>query len=193
MMTIKITLGRPSALALAIVALQAACSGRDSRARAEGGSIDRTAFSSPTVISTAAPGVQVTRTDGRSVAEAAVYRLTEENFAAFMSAAESLSALERRDPQVHDYLSVGVSNAGTPDAEAGRQWLAANAKARHAIESAGLKVGDYYVASISIANAEQFLNHPKSVAPTPSLARNARLLQSHGQDLAHLRALGARR
>jgi hypothetical protein len=140
-----------------------------------------------------APGVQVTQTDGRSVAEAGVYRLTEENFAAFMVAAENLTDLERHDPEIRQYLGVSVSNAGAPDAEAGRHWLVANARVRHAIETAGLKVGDYYVASISIANAEQFLNHPKSVTPTPSLARNARLLQSHGQDLARLRALGARR
>jgi hypothetical protein len=68
----------------------------------------------------------------------------------------------------------------------------ANAKARDAIESSGMTVADYYVASISIANAEQFLNHPKSVAATPALARNARLLQSHGRDLARLHAMRAR-
>ena len=187
-MTIKITLRRRSALALiGLAGLQAACSGKDSRAQAEGGSLDPGAMRH--TASPGSPGVRVTRTDGASVTEAAIFRLTEKNFGAFMAAAESLVALERRDPAVRAYLAVNISDAGTPGAEAGRNWLIANAKARHAIESSGMSVTDYYIASISVSEAERFLNHPKSVPVTPALARNAKLLQSHGQDLAHLRSL----
>jgi hypothetical protein len=193
-MTIKITLRQRSALALiGLAGLQAACSGKDSRARAEGGSVDLGAKRRTAAAAfPGAPGVRVTRTDSRSITEARVYRLTTQNFAAFMVAAERLAALERRDPDVRAYLAVNISDAGAPDAEAGRNWLVANAKARHAIESSGMTVADYYVASISVADAERFLNHPKSVPETPALARNARLLQSHGRDLARLRALRAR-
>lgn len=190
-MTIKITLRRRFALALlGLAGVQAACSGRDSRAQAEDGSVDlgATRYTRASAVP-GSPGVRVTRTDGASVTEAAVFRLTEKNFGAFMAAAESLVALERRDPEVRAYLAVNISDAGAPDAEAGRNWLIANAKARHAIESSGMTVADYYVASISVADAERFLNHPKSVPVTPALARNAKLLQAHGQDLAHLRSL----
>lgn len=193
-MTIKITRGCGVALALAgFAGFQAACSGRDSRAYAEGGSVDAGVTVQTAAIAAAvAPGVHVTRTDGKSVTDAAVCRLTEETFAAFMTAAESLAALERRDPQVRGYLTANISDAGSPGEDAGRKWLAANDQARRAIAASGLTVTDYYVASISIASAERFLNHPKSVPTTPALARNARLLQSHGRDLVRLHALRAR-
>lgn len=193
-MTIKITLRRRATLALVgFAGLQAACSGRDWRARAEGGSVDAGVTVQTAAIAAAiTPGVHVTRTDGKSVTDAAVYRLTEQTFAAFMTAAESLASLERRDPGVRDYLAANISDAGAPGADAGRKWLEANDAARRAITATGLTVTDYYVASISIASAERFLNHPKSVPTTPALARNARLLQSHGRDLVRLHALRAR-
>ncbi len=192
-MTIKITLGSRCALTLiAVAGLLAACSGRDSQARAEDGSVDAGATLAPARTATSgAPGVHVTRTDARSVADAGAFLLTDEKLAAFMIAAESLAALQRRDPDVRAYLDVRISDAGVSGADAGRKWLEANEKAGRAIGASGLTVSDYYVASIAVANAERFLNHPKSVRATRALARNARLLQSHGRDLARLHALRA--
>ena len=116
-----------------------------------------------------------------------MFRLTPANLAAFMRAADTLAALERSDSGVRAYLNVRVSDAGSLDAEAGRLWLESNPRVRNAITGSGLSVQDYYVAAIAMAAAERFLNHPKAAPVTPSLARNALLLQRHGRDLARLR------
>ena len=189
-MTIKITPSWRLALALmGFVGVEAACSGGGSTARAEDGVLDDEALQTTAISGTGGPGVHVTRTDGRSVIEAASYRLTEDRFDAFMAAAEGLAALEQQDSVVRDYLDVAVTDAGAPDAEIGRNWLEANVKARAAITQAGLTVREYYVASIAVAQADRFLRAPRSAPRTPVLLKNAKLLKSHASDLARLREL----
>jgi len=186
--TIKITPVLRVALALACaVVVQSACSRSDAE-RTAAGSVDSEALSITAVVASA-PGVHVTRTDGRSIRKAMAFRLTPTNLAAIMRAADTVAALARGDSTVRSYLSVTISEAGSPDAEAGRTWLEANQKVRDAIQTSGLSVQDYYVGAIAIAAAERFLNHPKSTPLTPPLARNALLLQTHGSDLARLRHL----
>lgn len=188
-MAIKITRWCLLALAAAgTLALDTACSGHSS-AGAEDGTVDAGALESSAMTNTAAPGVHVTRTDGRSVAEAATYQLTERRFASYLAAAERLAALEQQDSIVRDYLDVDVSDAGSTDAEAGRAWLEANEKARRAITGAGLTVHEYYVASIAVGQAERFLRAPRSAPRTPALLKNARLLRAHASDVARLREL----
>lgn len=186
-MTMKIT---PTwLLALALVATAAVACARSEAERTEAGSLDAAGLTTNSIVIATAPGVHVTSTDGRSIRKAMAYRLTPANLAAFMRAAEGLATLERGDSAVRAYLTATVSDAGPIDAEAGRTWLEANQKVRDAIAASGLSVQDYYVASIAVATAERFLNHPKTTPLTPALARNAQLLQSHGSDLARLHQL----
>jgi hypothetical protein len=177
------------ALTLVSAALAASACSRSDAERTASGLVDAAAANTMDVVAAAAPGVQITRTDGRSLRKATMFRLTPTNLEAFMRAAESLAALERNDSTVRAYLNVTVSDAGALDAEAGRRWLEANPKVHGAITSSGLSVQNYYVAAIAIAAAEQFLNHPKTVPVTPPLARNALLMQQHGRDLVRLRQL----
>jgi hypothetical protein len=191
--TIKITRALRIALALAgAVVVQSACSRSDAE-RTAAGSVDAAAIGaeamSTTMVVASAPGVHVTRTDGRSIRKAMAYRLTPTNLSAIMRAADTVAALARGDSAVRSYLNIAISDAGSPDAEAGRTWLEANQKVRDAIQTSGMSVQDYYVGAIAIAAAERFLNHPKSTPLTPPLARNALFLQSHGTDLARLRQL----
>jgi hypothetical protein len=196
--TIKITPTWRVALALAGAAVaQSACSRSDAERSAAGsvdarsvdaGPVDAEALSATAVVASA-PGVHVTRTDGRSLRKAMAFRLTPTNLAAIMRAADTVAALARGDSAVRAYLNVAISDAGSPDAEAGRTWLEANQEVRDAIRSSGMSVQDYYVGAIAIAAAERFLNHPKSTPLTPPLARNALFLQSHGSDLTRLRQL----
>jgi hypothetical protein len=193
-MSNRITPIWPVALTLAAVGgVLGACSSRASGERTANGTLDSTALERTTIATTAGPSVRVTRSDGRSVARAAQYQLTRETFAAFRAAAESLAALERRDPHVRDYLDVNVSDAGSPDADAGRKWLESNDKVSHAIAASGISVPEYYVASIAIASAERFLNTPWGASPPLALAKNARFLQAHRGDLARLHLLRERR
>jgi hypothetical protein len=197
--TIKITRRWHVALALAAAAaVQSACSRSDAErtaraARTASGSVDAGSVdaeeASTAVFVASAPGVHVTKTDGRSIRKAMAFRLTPAGLAAFMRAADTVAALARGDSVVRAYLNVTISDAGSIDAEAGRRWLEANQKVRDAIRTSGLSVEDYYVGAIAIATAERFLNHPKRTPLTPPLARNALLLQSHGSDLARLHQL----
>jgi len=189
-MTIKITPRQCVALVLVSAAVAASACSQSEAERTESGSVDASAAMATDIVATTAPGVQITRTDGRSLRKATTFRLTPANLAAFMRAADTLASLERSDSAVRDYLNVTISDAGSLDAEAGRRWLEANPKVRNAITASGLSVQDYYVAAIAIAAAERFLNHPKAAPVTPPLARNALLLQRHGRDLVHLRELG---
>jgi len=188
-MTMKITPTRWLALALVGTAAVASACARSEAERTEAGSLDAAGLTTNSIVIATTPGVHVTSTDGRSIRKAMAYRLTPANFAAFMRAAEGLATLERGDSAVRAYLTATVSDAGPIDAEAGRTWLEANQKVRDAIAASGLSVQDYYVASIAVATAERFLNHPKTTPLTPALARNAQLLQSHGSDLARLHQL----
>jgi len=189
-MTIKITPRQCVALALVSAAVAASACSKSEAERTESGSVDASAAMATDIVATTAPGVQITRTDGRSLRKATTFRLTPANLAAFMRAADTLASLERSDSAVRDYLNVTISDAGSLDAETGRRWLEANPKVRNAITASGLSVQDYYVGAIAIAAAERFLNHPKAAPVTPPLARNALLLQRHGRDLVHLRELG---
>jgi hypothetical protein len=178
-MTKKITRWSRAALMVAAVAGAASACSRSQAERTSSGDVDRT--SGMVVLATPAPGVQITRTDVSSVARAAAYRLTAQNFAAFMKAVDSVGTLARRDSAVRGYLAVSISDAGPANADAGLRWLRANAKVANAIQASGISVDDYYVASIAVVNAEHELLHPKA---TP--ADNAEFLRMHTEDLARL-------
>src|SRR5262249_6625255 len=124
-MTIKITPRQCIALALVSAAVAASACSRIEAERTEPGPVDASAAMT-------APGVQITRTDGRSLRKATTFRLTPANLAAFMRAADTLASLERSDSAVRDYLNVTISDAGSLDAEAGRRWLEVNPKVRNA-------------------------------------------------------------
>jgi hypothetical protein len=175
----KITPWCRAALGLAGSAVLALACSRSEAERSESG--DVAVRRASVVVATPAPGVQVTRTDVSSVARAATYRLTPRNFAAFMNAVDSVSALARRDSAVGAHLAVNVSDAGPANADAGLRWLQANARISSAIASAGMSVDDYFVASIAVTNAEHGLLHPK-----PTTDANAEFVRMHTEDLARL-------
>lgn len=179
----------PVLIVLCVALLANACSRDSGHQRTSSGSIDTSMLREGSFTPAAGPGIHVTRTDGKSVALATKYKLTNDNFTRFVRAADSLSALESRDPGVRDYVTKNLSDAGAREPDAGVKWLKANANVNNAIVSSGLSVPDYFVAGIAIASAERFMNDPKAAPPTPTLTDNANFLRAHTSDLDHLRAL----
>lgn len=177
------------ATALTTMATLAACSSGSNGEHSAGGSVDSAVTRTTSITPAAGPGVQVTRTDGASVTKATEYKLTNDNFAHFMAAADSIVALEGRDSTARTYLSQSIADAGSTDADAGLRWLESNGDLSNAINSAGISPRDYFVASIAIAAAERFMNDPKAAPPTPTLTANAAFLKSHTADLERLAAL----
>jgi hypothetical protein len=179
--------------AMAASAVLAACSNSRSAAnqanqRSAAGALDTAALRTNGAPAAAGPGVQVTRTDSKSVSRATQFELTPDNFTKFMAAADSIVALEGRDPSIKQYLSQNLVDAGSKDADAGLRWLQASAAVTKAINSAGLPVQDYFVESIAIADADRFISNPGAAPPTPALSKNAAFLRSRQADVERLKA-----
>ncbi|HVX39973.1 MAG TPA: hypothetical protein VHB25_10405 [Gemmatimonadaceae bacterium] len=187
----KFTTAQRALLAVAACAALGACSRGAAKAekqRIASGDVDSAAVYTTNATPAAGPGVQVTRTDAKSVTKATEYELTDSNFTRFMAAADSVSALEVRDSTVRSYLSANITDAGSTDADAGLKYLEANARVNNAIASAGMSTKDYFVASIAIAAAQRFMQNPKDAPPTPTLSKNAAFLRTHQLDLDKLQA-----
>lgn len=135
------------------------------------------------------PGIQVTRTDGKSVNSATKYKLNDDDWRRFLAAAESLSAVRARDPRVKTYLDANLVDAGAKEDDAGIKYLEANDAVRRAITGGGLTVKDYFRLGIATAQASRFIDDPKSAPPTPALEDNARYLRAHRADLDRLKFL----
>jgi hypothetical protein len=179
-----------SLTAAVAIALVAGCSRDANREYTAGGAVSSAATATASTVTPAAgPAVQVTRTDAKSVNKALEYTLTPENFGRFLAAADSLSAISGRDDATRAHLDTNITDAASPDADAGLKWLESNDSVSKAINSAGISVRDYYVASIATAAAAQFMDDPKAAPATPTLKNNAKFLQSHRADLAHLQSL----
>ncbi|HEX3868149.1 MAG TPA: hypothetical protein VHV78_15405 [Gemmatimonadaceae bacterium] len=171
------------------LAATSACSSRSARERSSSGTLDTAALNTGSVSPAAGPAVQITRTDSKSIDKSMKYELTPQNFAAFVNAADSIYALEQRDPTVRAYLSNNLTDAGSTVPDAGLKWLEADTVLSKTIESAGISVRDYFVASIAIASAQRFVPDPKAAPPTATLAKNARFLGAHKAELDHLKNL----
>lgn len=172
----------------AALALAAACSRSGEEQRAAAGTVDSAAAQTTAITPAVGPGVQVTRTDAKSVTKALDYELTPENFAKFLAAADSLSAIEGRDAATRTHLSANITDAGSTDLDAGLKWLESNDSVNKAINSAGISVRDYYVASIATAAAARFMDDPKAAPGTPALTKNAEFLRSRKSELARLQS-----
>lgn len=169
----------------------AACSkaAQDQSQQSASGNVDTAAMRTGADVPAEGPGVQVTRTDGKSVSRSTKYELTQDNFSHFVAAADSLSALAQRDSSVRAYLAQNITDAGATDMDAGKKWLDANAGVSAAINNAGISTEDYFVQSLAIAAAERFMADPKSAPPTPVLSKNAEFLRGHQAELTHLQSL----
>lgn len=181
-------------LAVLLCAATAACGGRRTAARdSAGGAIaskDSALYTDLGATPAAGPVAHVTKTDGKSVALATQYELTNDNFRKYMVASESLAVLRARDPDVKRIAdNPNLSGAGSPDANAGEKLLESNPAISKAINDAGLSVPDYFVMSIAIASAERFMKDPKAAPPTPTLSKNAEFLRGHQGELLRLDAL----
>ena len=177
------------ALAMAGVVVLAACSRKAPDHGTAAGALDTGAARTNGAPGAAGPAVQVTRTDAKSVSRATQFELTEDNFTKFMAAADSIVALEARDPSVRVYLSSNLVDAASNAADAGLKWIEASPAVTHAITSAGMPVQDYFIESIAIADADRFIAHPSEAPPTPALGKNARFLRSHEADVERLKDL----
>ena len=133
------------------------------------------------------PGIQVTSTDEHNVNRAFDLKLTNDDWARFLKAADSVAALRARDPQVRAHLDSTIVGARTDDA--GQKWLEADPKVSAAITSANLTVKDYYRLGIVTAEAVRFMNNPKSAPPTPAGRANAEFVKNHKADVEHLEAI----
>ena len=185
-------LATATATALAILATGCSKSSSDQTQQSAAGTVgasDTAAMRTGADVPAEGPGVQVTRTDAKSVTRSTQYELTNENFSHFLAAADSLTALMQRDSTARNYLSQNITDAGAGDMDAGRKWLDANASVSAAINNAGISTEDYFVQSLAIAAAERFMNDPKNAPPTPTLTKNAEFLRGHQTELAHLQAL----
>lgn len=174
--------------ALAATMVVAACSSRTPDRDTAAGQVDTAAMRTGATTPAAGPGVHLTGTDGKSVTRAMRYELTPQNFGTFLAAADSIVALEARDPSTRSYLTQPAIDSGTLRTDAGLKYLEANDAISRAIVGAGMSVKDYFVASIAIAAAERFIADPKAAPPTPSLTKNAEFLRAHKLDLDRLRA-----
>src|SRR5438105_13388153 len=148
---------RAIACALAASAVVAACSSKPANQQSAAGAVDTASLIMNGAPAAAGPAVQVTRTDAKSVSRATQFELTADNFAKFLAAADSIVALEARDPSVRAYLTKNLTDAASKDVDAGLRWLQANAPVTRAINSAGLAVEDYFVESIANADADRFI------------------------------------
>jgi len=175
-------------IGIAACTLAAACSHKTANEETSAGALDTAALGTSASTPAVGPAIQVTRTDGKSVARAMKYPVTADNFARFLAAADSIVALEGRDSTVRAYLGNNLTDAGSRDADAGLRWLEANGGVNDAINSAGISVPDYFVEGIAIAAAQRFMSDPKAAPPTPTLSGNAEFLRSHTGDLEKLRA-----
>jgi hypothetical protein len=190
------------AAALAMSAAIAACSRSDNQTSdSAGGNVAAQTTPADTGLSNATTPIaggtaQITPTDAKSVEHATEYKLTETNFRQFIAASDSLAALRARDPAVRDLFDKQVNDAGTTTStstmNAGRKRLEENPAVNNAIASTGMSAKDYFVASIAVAQAERFMNDPKSAPPTPTLPSNAEFLKAHASELAALRKLEGR-
>jgi hypothetical protein len=133
------------------------------------------------------PGIQVTSTDEHNVNRSFDLKLTNDDWAKFLKAADTVAALRARDPQVRQHLDELIVGAKTDDA--GQKWLESDPQVAAAITSSGLTVKDYYRLGIVTAAAMRFMNDPKAAPPTPAGKANAQFLQSHKADLEHLQAI----
>jgi hypothetical protein len=173
--------------AIAASAVIAAC-GHGRTDSVASGEVDTGALRMTAATPAVGPGVQVTRTDGKSVTRATRYELTPDNFSKFLAAADSLAALAARDSLECAHLTANITDAGSTDADAGLKWLESDSAASAVINGAGISVKDYFVQSIAIAAASHFVADPKAAPPTPTLTRNAEFLRSHKADLDRLDA-----
>jgi hypothetical protein len=133
------------------------------------------------------PGIQVSPTDQHNVNRAFDYKLTNDDWAHFLAAADSVASVRARDAQVRQYLDQQIVGAKTDDA--GQKYLESNPRVSAAITSAGMTVKDYYRMGIVTAYATRFMNNPKAAPPTPAGRSNAEFLRSHQADLEHLRTI----
>jgi hypothetical protein len=170
-------------------AFAAACSKKPAVEESSAGTVDTSVLKMASVPKAVGPAVQVTKTDSKSVDRSLRYELTPTNFATFMAAADSIAALESRDATTRTYLSNDLTDAGSTDSDAGLKWLQANDSVSAAVQRAGMSVEDYFVQSLAIADATQFIGDPKAAPPTPALAKNARFLGDKKSELAHLQSL----
>ena len=180
-----------SRMMAAVVALASVVIGACGHSRTDsvaGGEVDTGALRMTAATPAVGPGVQVTRTDGKSVTRATRYELTPDNFTKFLAAADSLSALAARDSLERAHLTANITDAGSTDSDAGLKWLESDSAASAAINGAGISVKDYFVQSIAIAAASHFIADPKAAPPTPTLSRNAEFLRSRKSDLDRLDA-----
>jgi len=157
--------------------------------RAANGTVDTTVLETSFAVDAEGPGVHVTRTDAKSVDKSTEYKLTEENFKAFVAAADSLNALANRDSVARNYLASDLTDAGAKTTDAGLNWLESNAPVNNAINSAGISTRDYFVQGIAIASAERFVKDPNAAPPTPTAKSNAEFLRGHQAELTHLQSL----
>jgi len=178
-----------SLTAIVAIGLVAACSRNGDKERSAAGTVDSAEMRTTAITPAVGPGVQVTRTDARSVTKAMDFKLTPENFAKFLAAADSIDALDGRDTAARAHLRANISDVGSTDADAGLKWLESNDAVSKAITSAGISVREYYVTSIATAAATRFMDDPTSAPATPALAKNAEFLRSRKAELAHLQAL----
>ena len=199
MRDVNVVIARRSVAALALSATIMAC-GRSENSTTDSAA-DNVAAAAATVdtgLSNAATPMaggtaQITPADAKSVSDASEYKLTETNFRQFIAASDSLVALRRRDAAVRAMFDKEVNDAGiTTDVQtrdAGLKRLEENPAISNVIESTGMSVRDYFVASIAIAQAERFMGNPKAAPPTAALPGNAEFLQQHQAELSRLRAL----
>jgi hypothetical protein len=170
-------------------AVLAACSSKAPNQQSAAGALDTASLATNGAPAAAGPGVQVTRTDAKSVSRATQFELTADNFSKFLAAADSIVALEARDPSIRAYLGQNLTDAAARDRDAGLRWLQASAAVTKAINTAGLPVQDYFVESIAIADADRFIGNPGAAPPTPALSKNAEFLRSHQADVERLKTL----
>jgi hypothetical protein len=175
-----------AAMSVALVAM-ASCLRDKSHDRAAGGSVDTASPAASAIPAAVGPGVQVTRTDGESVRLATQFKLTNENFAKFLVAAESLSALAIRDSSVRNHLRQPIADGGANELDAGLKWLGSNGATNNAVTANGLSTRDYFVMAIAIASAEQ--TKPSAAPPTPVAQANAEFLRTRTRDVVRLHLL----
>ena len=138
----------------------------------------------------AGPLPAVAAADGDLMRDALDFRITDENFALFSRASEALSFLRARDMNVRSMLEQAGTTADTSTRSLlGR--LEQHPQVSQAITNAGMRVKDYYVMAIALANAQRHAANPAGAPPTPVGQANAEWVAQHTSEVAKLQTWGA--
>ena len=163
---------------VALAAALCACS-RPMNERSASGTLDTSIVKTSAIIDAAGPGVQVTRTDVRSMDKATEYRLTPIEFLALHGRRrQRRQSAQRAMPAMREYLSVNITDAGSEKPTPGSNGWPRIRQSTSAINSGGhVRCATTSWPRSRLRPPNDSWEHPSAAPPTPTLGENAKFLK----------------